>query len=442
MKRKQRITNISIVTLLILNISFLALTFFKPKHKTIHKVKLLETDIHLPQPPPEMHFTKEELDEAVYNMNLPVWARSYKHCNDPQSEVSCSQIVRAWRCIQRWEAHVNSTSYLEDKLFISEYEKDGIGNHMNMEAAAFVIALYLNRTFVIGTKHPQNGSWIDGDAYDVANTILQLNDSIRQHANKIERKRNIGTHLYETIYMNNYDYFDFYDLIFSDFLMYISQIYMNDNLSLFAYENFGLHCGYFVSNYVSRIPEMAINTAKEAYSKVPADARVIGVHLRFQFAGQFYSTGIERTMEVASKFLRSKMDEMPTFFAFASDSKEMEEAFMREFGNRTITAPTVRQNDFDHESALNDFALLEMADELLLSYRSTFSFMTAVRTLKRAYFIEKESDEVFAASNSQAGSISMLFHNWDQNDWEFNRRIPILRENEAAMRNYTRFLVI
>jgi hypothetical protein len=115
--------------------------------------------------------------------------------------------------------------------------------------------------------------------------------------------------------------------------------------------------------------------------------------------------------------------------------------FLELFPSNTLRTKAIRKPDFDHNSALMDLTFLEMCDDCLLSFRSTFSFAVASRRGTRCFFVEKEAPEVFQIANSQAGSVSMQFHFWDVNDWQTGRRYIVRSWNELATRYYYKFLM-
>jgi hypothetical protein len=242
-----------------------------------------------------------------------------------------------------------------------------------------------------------------------------------------------------------YDYasiFGFAAAIKVDLLLYATMPYTNPQMAAFCYEHFGRHMVYFVCNYAMRIPEVAMQQAARAFEPVPPGIRAFGVHLRFHIAGEYFSYSVERTIASILPFLRFCVTERPTIFAFASDSAAMERKFEQSFGQQMIKTPALRQSDGDHLSALYDMAMLEMSDELLVTFRSTFSFIAMARVARRAWFIDKESADVFQVSNSQASIISMLYHQWDFNDWQPTRRFHIAESTEDTFRRYFRFFML
>jgi hypothetical protein len=86
--------------------------------------------------------------------------------------------------------------------------------------------------------------------------------------------------------------------------------------------------------------------------------------------------------------------------------------------------------------------MLEMSDDLLLTFRSTFSYMAMARTARRAWFIDKETPDVFQITNSQASIISMLYHKFDFNDWQPSRRFHVTEGVVATWRRYFKYFML
>ena len=395
--------------------------------------------------PPDIEFSDEELQEAIVHLNLPTWSRSYVNCTDPESEVTCSQIVKAHRVISKWEKHVENTPIQDDRYILTRHYFDGVGNRISIDTVVYLLALMNNRSMVVEGTCLKNGMAVQGcgNAYEYAKNIHLQNETFKQILNEPKRKNPYFVQTFD-----GWWWADFTGPFNSDVnldlsvLIYSEMLYTQFQMSQFAQEHFGMHAVYFLSNYLCRIPERHMKIAKSIIDTVPKDTRIFGVHLRFQFPGQFYSYSVETTMKIVKPFLWAKLKEKKTILAFASDSKEMEEAFKKEFGPYMIQSNATRKADFDHVSALTDISLLMMCDECLLSYRSTFSSAIATRMGKRAWFVEKEAPGVFQASNSQSTTVSLLFHNWDVNDWQTNRRFRHVPWNEEYMRYYFKYFMI
>lgn len=450
-RTENKVMNVFIGFLVVINITLFFVRMFDSKKPQIVKINqeshsnsnlvYTNTPRNLPPPPPEIEYSEEELKEAITKLNLPTWSRSYVPCTSNESEVTCSQIVRAWRVIHNYENYIHNTPFKDRKHYIFDHENRGVGNRFSIDASNLLICLFSNRSYIYNATHPENGDLDSpGQAY-ITNPIAieystVLNESLQIGGTKswfISPFYNTWTSFKPNIYRK---------FIRNNELIYMGLTYTHPEIGKFAMENFGIHAGYFLSNYLSRLTNESMEEAKRVYANVPRGTRVIGVHLRFHLPGQFYSHNITSTMNAVSRFLDEKLKEKPTMFAFASDNQDMENAFKQKYGRYTITTNSIRIPDYDHNTALYDLALLEMADELLLTYRSTFSYVVSMRTLKRAYFVEKEAPDVFQLGNSQAGGISPLFHNYDVNDWQLNRRVFFSPNAEDQLRNFTKYLLL
>lgn len=156
------------------------------------------------------------------------------------------------------------------------------------------------------------------------------------------------------------------------YLIYSTTVYNHHYHAEYTIKNFIIQLLYFISNFLCRIPQSSIGEANKIVSYVPKSKKLIDIHLRFQFPGQFYSYSIERTMNMIRGCVQERVCD--SVFAFASDSADMEAAFYGEFGRFTINSDAIGRSDFDYYSDLIDIALLMNCDECLLSYRSTFSY--------------------------------------------------------------------
>jgi hypothetical protein len=233
-----------------------------------------------------------------------------------------------------------------------------------------------------------------------------------------------------------------YEALLVDLLLFATMPYTNPNMADFSYTHFGRHMMYFVSNYAMRIPASALEQATLALDPVPRDIRTFGVHLRFHIAGEYFAYSVERTFASIEPFLVFTSNQRPTVFAFASDSAALEKRFAQTFGRQMVKTPAMRQSDGDHSSALYDLAMLEMSDDLLLTYRSTFSYVAMARTARRAWFIDKETPDVFQISNSQATIISMIYHQFDFNDWQPSRRFRLSDSVLSTWRRYFKYFML
>jgi hypothetical protein len=403
-----------------------------------------DSPLRLPPRPPHLSYMKDELGAALVGLKLPTWSRGYVPCDDPASEVTCAQVVRAWRTIGNWSRLIRGTALTQRRWIQARHYYNGIGNRLSTDTIIFLLALMDNRSMVVRGFHLASGrrQYARGNAYEYDASILDWTEQIEKVMN--------ATTIAQPFYIQVHDsWFDAdFRLVFGTSrlmdlqqLIYSPMAYSHYQMAAFCWENFGMHAVYFMANFILKISVDTFLAAQEVVEKVPVSVALIGVHLRVQFPGQFYSHSFEQTMRVVTPFLARKMAVHPTVFAFASDSQHMERRFRKIFGPATIQTKAPRRPDYDHKSALLDMVFLEMANDCLLSFRSTFSFAIASRRGTRCYFVEKEAPEVFQIANSQAGSVSMQFHTWDVNDWQTARRYIVRSDNEKAMRYYYKYLM-
>jgi hypothetical protein len=307
-----------------------------------------------------------------------------------------------------------------------------------------------NRSFIVKGFYLQYGrsDHRRGNAYEYDPVILDVNSTIEEliKANCEDPPFYIQVHdsWWDADYTQALGTRHLIDL---QQLIYSPLMYAQFQLSRFCIQNFGMHAVYFLANFLLKHSDDHFRRVSEKIDEVPITVNLIGVHLRLQFPGQFYSYSVEQTMNVVVPFLRARAAKHPTVFGFASDSKDMEDAFVARLppeGNikRVLMTIAIRKPDFDHTTALMDLLLLEMCRECLLSFRSTFSFAVAARRGVRNYFVDKEAPEVFEIANSQAGSVSMTMTAWDVNDWQTSRRFFMKTQNEQAMRYYIKYFML
>ena len=442
---KLKLLDSVIITLVILNLIIYFMIHFHKIHKPNNDFpkNWMSTPLHLPPKRSELTYSEAELNESIIGLNLPTWSRSYIPCNKPGSEITCSEVIHAWRTLNSWNNFNEEVPFKNRKILLMQHLYDGVGNRFSTDTVAFMVALMLNRSFVLDGIYPVPNGYKKGQAFKfnphVYIRIGDVNQTISQYEAAIIPVRILDT--FHNWYYYVYDQLDFFQVLKIDILLYATMIYANHDLALFSRNNFGLHAGYFVCNFLMTIPEEALNEAKRTISTIPNHIRLFGIHLRFHNDESFFCHTIIQTLSSVLPFLKYQQNIQPTVFAFASDSNEMERSFLHYFP-KSVKTSALRKADADHDSALYDIALLEMCNECLLTYRSTFSYICAMRMGKRAWFVDKESPGVFQASNSQATAISALYHDWDVNDWQLNRRFHITVKNEEDLRYYFKYLLL
>ena len=116
----------------------------------------------------KIQYTQEELNEAISELNLPTWSRSYRHCSSSESEVSCYEIIKAWRLIKSWIHSVQTTPIDDRRVILIQHFFDGVGNRISIDAVGFLLALMDNRSLIIKGFYLKNGQ----PNYDKSNAYI------------------------------------------------------------------------------------------------------------------------------------------------------------------------------------------------------------------------------------------------------------------------------
>jgi hypothetical protein len=129
----------------------------------------LLSPIRLPVPPPSIPYTPSELSAAIISLRIPAWSRGHIPCSEPESEVTCSQIVRAWRLIKRWSDLITSTPLLDRRWIQARHYENGVGNRLSTDTIIFLLALMVVKGFHLKVGEE---SYRRGNAYKYDSAIL------------------------------------------------------------------------------------------------------------------------------------------------------------------------------------------------------------------------------------------------------------------------------
>ena len=200
--------------------------------------------------------------------------------------------------------------------------------------------------------------------------------------------------------------------------------YSNFYTSEYCRNHFGLHCSYFLGNYFSRFPSTIMMERKRILSTIPNNCSLLGVHARFHRSGQYYSKGINYTVSTLFPDIDKRMNDFPNIhIIIASDNNKIIDSFVRRYGSKVHFSKAIRKADQDHVGAMLDMSLLISCNNIIGTFRSSFSYIVSSRFGNRCWWIEKESPYTFPSQNSQSLGISVLYHHRDHCDWRINDRI-------------------
>ena len=322
-----------------------------------------------------------------------------------------------------------------------------MGNKMETDVVCFVLALMSNRTVIVESNFPttneedriKNGVKYE-HIYEYPSFVVtnrnQLSDDTKDLLQKYEASYSfprtvVPTDLSWCCYdVNSKIVNSSSQFVTLNDLLYSSMIHVNKWTDEYARAHFGLHSVYFISNFFSRFPDFVANETKNTlddfFGKRKIDRRnILGVHIRFHRAGQYYSHGLNMTLPTFYEEIDRRIEQNNDLhIALATDSEDVKNTFTCKYGSdRVITSSgiVVRKADRDHVGAMLDMQLLSSCSEIIATYRSTFSFIVVARTGRNAWYVDKESPHSFPGSSSQCCCISMIYHQRDHCDWRTMR---------------------
>ena len=394
-----------------------------------------------------------EIEEAVQYLQLPTHSLSFKNCFEKESEYSCNDLLNAFHLIKAYEYNITNTKEKDRKYFILRHPIKGLGNKMETDVVGFLLALMSNRTILVESNYPKDNSVVYDHIYQFPSYVLtnrqyNLSNDDLQLLNEAEESSILATfvptgidwccfNIEKNIIKSRSKF------IFLNDLLYASMIYANKETNDFARKHFGKHCVFFISNYFSRFPLSVIDKVdKLVQSKTTKNSNIslLGLHMRYHRAGQYYSHGLNFTLPVFFEEIDRRIEENPkTILVLATDSEDIKKSVVSKYGEkRVIFSPDItRKADKDHIGAMCDMYLLSYCNSLIATYRSTFSFMAVSRTGKNAFWVEKEAKHSFPGSFSQCCGISMIYHHRDNCDWRTNDRIKICsKEHKETIQSF------
>jgi hypothetical protein len=377
-------------------------------------------------------FTSAELTEAITSLHLPDWSRGHVNCSNARSEVTCAQVVKAWRAIRAWETAlttrgITSTSHIG---VIHVFTKQGgIGNRVMQQTVASVIAMKTQRKVF---------------PFDSGRHEYEYPPTIASATGCPLGKPHIELRGDGEFFRANFDPPNFANNHLHLRMVFLSSmIYLHHQLSAFCREAFGMHAHYFLLNYIMRIPARYRDGCKAITNKVPTTVRLFGIHLRFHFANAFFSRGVGQTLGVVLPFCKAQLAHKPTTFVLATDNQDMFNHFNAAI--KVLPVPVQRATDGADRWALTDIVMLMLCEEWLLTWRSTYSALVALRLARRVWMVEKYSMTVFLTSHSQVLHIQtpLYIRMPDWKPFDLNSIASVCGQGQVeAMRFYYRWFVL
>lgn len=360
---------------------------------------------------------KTRLDDAIAGLNLPVHVRNYVHCSRPESEVTCAQIIHAWRIVKEWRDMQNVLNRtIDDTHVVHVVPLEGSANQMFHLITGGLLSIAFNRTMF--QVRNLEGYHVPDDA--VRFQPVTCNKSqLGLFYDKIWDK-----YKWEGLQKSKY-HFTVTHTLHTRYLVYTG-------IGHFTTGHFGEHMIYFLGNYFIRINDNIFDHVMKFVGRIPKTTYLFGVHLRYQGGYPFFIGPLDKVYKVIVPFLNEQLKKRPTQIFLATDSRIILNNMTDFFKDSLITLRYLPGT----KSGINDLAMLMNCNKMICSFRSTFSYLASALTLKRSYWYDRDRPFLLYFSNSQNGIISMLWESvkvYSKRTNEFDHLMP---GNENLLRRY------
>jgi hypothetical protein len=343
--------------------------------------------------------------------------------------------MRAYRLIKSWELNITSTPLEQRRYFVIKHPVKGMGNKMTTDVNGFLMALMSNRSVIVSSNYPTRDGLKFEHAYSFPASVIVNRSVLPKFLHSDSR------HFVSVPTDEQWPCFDVAALVhgprqfvgISD-LLYGPMTYVNPHTARFCWDNFGAHAAYFVGNYFSHFPPDAIAAARAVLAAVPPDRRVLGIHIRFHRAGQYYSHGLNRTMPIVFEEVDRRIrSDNGLLLAVATDNLEIKRIMNERYRRRVLMTDALRKPDKDHQSAHSDMALVLGSDEVMATYRS-----------RAEGVVDREGGTSLDSSVELTSvGVSMIYHWRDHCDWRTNDRVQFCGpEHRQLLQKYFDYLVL
>lgn len=368
-------------------------------------------------------------EEAINELHLPVNTRSYIPCYHPKSEVTCQQVQHAWNVVKRWrddQARANYT--LNDPKIVHVMPHCGSANQIFHILAGGLMSIYFNRTYFIN-RRPQG---------------YHLDDNIIHYHEKICTGRFRHIALINETNWDKYGARNLRKMNTSHYVIYATlqtRFFTIDGIGQFNYNNFGEHFVYFLANYFIRFDQDIIKHVQEFFASVPKATRIFGVHLRYQNGmAVFIGKNPNHCFSVVLPFLKREYKRKPTVIALATDGNIIRRGFIK--GLDPIPVMTLYPLNGTNYG-MNDMVMLLNTDDLLGTYRSTFTYLSHALTMRRPYYYNCKHDYLVQFTFSQQAIVSIEneygFKVFSKQTNQYNR---IQDNNEMLLRRFFKHQIL
>lgn len=352
------------------------------------------------------------IKDAITFLHLPK-KKSSISCDDPDSIITCNQILKAYHTISHYEKRILETP-IENQKYLLQNHTAGIANQLMYRSFCLLLAIISNRTLVIVPFTSEDKfSYKIKDNMKHPSAIKVGTESIPEIYQKYIRYQGDDFNSVSSISNSNISHIIMSDqkIIQTSDVGSTSFMYMNIDIASFAIEHFGLFAAYFLSNWMDQFYPNSTELARNQFNNIPVNTPVIGVHIRvYRLKSNFYIQGIDPTLNRIFPFVDAWIHVNKGVVAITTDSKKVIQKFSKRYKKKIFFLKTkFRGSDKSTFQSIVDLEILNHCDEILGTFRSTFSHIVPIRNLIPAYYYEKSSPTVWISSSSQIGSIVSFY---------------------------------
>jgi hypothetical protein len=219
-------------------------------------------------------------------------------------------------------------------------------------------------------------------------------------------------------------------------------LYLHNQIGSFLYSCFGEYAIYYIGNYFFSVPESIRTRVASLLSTVPPNVVSIGVHIRtHRGLLAAFMTDTKRGCALVVDFLAAQFRDRPTQVILATDVDSVVTIMKRRIPNLMRTT-AVAMPDGDLMSTVLDFFMLQCCEELVLTYRSTFSLFAAALVNKTGYYYADEWPTLVRFSSSQLGLTSGVYQTEKPFNDKTNTRHHLRPAHETLLRLFNRYFVV
>jgi hypothetical protein len=314
-----------------------------------------------------------------------------------------------------WESRSRNASGV-----IYSYPSGGLGNQIISCVAAGILGVYFNK--------PVDGTFYD---YSFFNFTRPTDE------------QKISQGVWEPILDSLYTTFMSRDdpRAFNCRFVAHDHFYLHSQFGKVLYDYFGEYAMYYIGNHFFTIPMSIRGPIDEQIARIPETVTLIGVHIRYHYAFLWYIPDLSRGREKIINFIKGHWRDKPIQIALATDTIEVATA-LKEVWPDLIMSGVEGIPDGDFYSAVVDFYFIEKCDELILTFRSTYSMAISALSNKPAYWFGHEWPSVVRFTGSQCGLSAPYLQIPDPYNDKSNEKQHLMDKHEVMLRRYNKYLFI